>query len=99
MLAGLNRSSVANSLLQPILAVIAVMRGPLLKKPHHARQKTFAPVRPNRTFVLPAAVAGIHGIEIGMILDQLAHLLAREADSFVELLAVSFKKELNHSAL
>jgi hypothetical protein len=33
-----------------------------------------------------------------MILDQLAHLLAGKAESVVELLAVGFKKELNHSA-
>src|ERR1700730_16543390 len=97
MLAGFNRSSVTNGLLQPILAVIAIVRGPLLKKPHHAWQKTFAPVSPDRTFMLPAPVAGVHWIEIGMILDQLAYLLAGKAEGFVELLAIGFKKKLNHS--
>jgi len=34
-----------------------------------------------------------------MVFDQLAHLLAGKAEGFVEMLAVGFKKKLNHSAL
>src|SRR5580704_11566130 len=90
VLASLNRRAIANGLLQPKFAVIAIVRGPLVKKPHHARQKPFAPIGPNRTFMLPAAIAGIHRIKVRMVFDELANLVAGEAEGLVELLAVGF---------
>ncbi len=97
--ADFDRDGVANGLLQPVLAVIAVVRRPFLEKPHHAGQKAFAPVRPNLAFVLPAAVTGVHRIEIRMVLDQLAYLLAGKAESLGEQLAVGFEDELDHRGL
>ena len=46
--------------------------------------------------MLPAAVAGVHRIEVRMGLDNLAHLLLRKAESIFEKPAVRFKDELNH---
>ena len=53
------------------------------QNPHDAWQKTVAPVGPRRQFMPPAAFVRVHGVEIGIVLDERAHLPRGEIQSTV----------------
>src|SRR5258705_13552087 len=57
----------------------------LVKYPHHAGQKTVAPVRPCRFCVTPTSGLGVERIEVWIALDKRAHLLLREREGVFNL--------------
>src|SRR5579884_2301778 len=67
------------------------------EKPHHAGQKTVAPVCPGRTGVLPFAAIGVHGIEIGVIFYQPFYLLFGVENGVLKQLAVGLVAKLNQA--
>src|SRR5260370_40285526 len=94
--ARLQRSCVADGLLQPIFFGGGIASILLVKNPHHAGKKTVAPMRPGGAFMFPAAIVGVHRIEVRMGLDEFTHLLLCKPECIIKKLPVCFKDELNH---
>ena len=60
------------------------------KQPHHAGQKSVAPVRPRGLVVLPFSVVGVKRIKAGMIGNEPADLLLRERKRIAQALVEIF---------
>jgi len=75
VLARLERLGIAQRLLEPPGCFRTAGRVPLVEDPHHAGQKPVAPAGPGGQIVAPAPPVGVHGVEIGLALDEAANLL------------------------
>ena len=77
-------AGIADGLLPPVAAPGAVGGLASGEDPHHAGEEPVAPVCPGFAFVLPAPLAGVHGVEIGVAFDQCPDLLPGEREGIFE---------------
>ncbi len=55
-----------------------VLAGLLSQQPHHAREKSAAPIGPALTVMPPTTAAGVHRKKVGVALDHPSHLAGCE---------------------
>src|ERR1700752_4414848 len=92
----LQRLRIFNSLIEPVFFLGAPRSAMLPEDPHHPWQESVAPMRPRRSFMLPAPALSVNRIVSRVALDQASDLLLANLQGCLKYVVVIFRLELNH---